>query len=160
MILIAIGVFLFIMGCVCVRHDWIGISVCIFIASVVAILMGFFSTPVGYDYNLIYETRLAEGNASSTITIDKARESANYYIETENELCEYDEKAYVPAIRMENVTFIESDSIDVSVLQFYEITGKKSWWSFAFGFIKYEYVFRVPKGTVTLISTGNPIELE
>ena len=160
MIFIAIGVIMIVIGCILFHNDWIGTAICIFVASLCVILAGFFSTPVGYDYNLLYEVRLAEGQTASTVTIDKARESTNYYEKIESELCEYDEKAYAPTISMDDVIFIESESIEVPVLQFYELTGKKSIWSFAYGFTGNKYVFKVPQGTVTLISTVDSIELE
>ncbi len=83
--------------------------------------------------------------------------SYTYYVEVESSYGNSASKAYKSkTITGDNVTIIESDEYTDAKLAVYKLIPQKDFWSFRLlKCPKYEYVFYVPKGTISLdISLG------
>ena len=162
--LIIIGILLIALFIYALKSDWheglgMFISVVSFICAVVAFVGGIFGLGFSYEYNLLHKTQLVEKNLGMIATIDGVREAANYYEEVELDWQEYDGNAYKPSVIIDDIIFIESDLIDVPVLQLYEKTEKKTFWTFAAGNdTRYVHVIKVPIGTVSLFANDMAIE--
>ena len=75
--------------------------------------------------------------------------SYTYYVEVDSNYASNSQKAYKSkTISDSNVTIVEDDSYTEAKLITYVRHGKKSFWTFAAGAKKYEYVFYVPVGTI------------
>ena len=77
-------------------------------------------------------------------------------MEVESTYASNSQKAYKSiTISDSNVTIVEDDYYTDAKLVNYVRHGKKSFWTFAVGAKKYEYVFYVPSGTIAqFVSIG------
>ena len=75
--------------------------------------------------------------------------SYTYYVEEDSPYLSGSQKAYKSkTISNSNVTIIEDNDCVEAKLVTYVKHGKKTFWTFAAGAKKYEYVFYVPVGTI------------
>lgn len=162
--LIIIGILLIVLAIYAWNSKWneglIGFIIVVSVfGAIIAILCGIIGTGASYEYNLLHKTQLVEKNVGMIATIDGVREAANYYEDVELDWQEYDGNAYKPSVIIDDIIFIESDLIDVPVLQLYEKTEKKTFWTFAAGNdTRYVHVIKVPIGTVSLFANDMAIE--
>lgn len=75
--------------------------------------------------------------------------SYTYYVEVDSQYVSGSQKAYKSnTLSGSNITIVEDDSYTDAKLVTYVRHGKMSFWTFAAGAKKYEYVFYVPTGTI------------
>mgnify|MGYP006907993521 FL=1 len=75
--------------------------------------------------------------------------SYTYYVEVDSTYASNSQKAYKSnTISDSDVTIVEDDNYTDAKLVTYVRYGKKSFWTFAVGAKKYEYIFYVPTGTI------------
>lgn len=98
--------------------------------------------------NLRDET-ISEGSKGVFYISIPENNSYTYYVEIDSPYTSDSQKAYKSnTISSNNVTIIEDNSYTNAKLDTYVTYGKKSFWTFAIGVKKYEYVFYVPTGTI------------
>ena len=91
----------------------------------------------------------SEGKGSLFYVSISGTNSYTYYVEVDSPYASDSQKAYESnTISSSNVTIIEDDKYTDAKLVTYVMHGKKSFWTFAGGAEKYEYVFYVPTGTI------------
>lgn len=92
---------------------------------------------------------VSEGTGRLFNVIVSGTNSYTYYVEVGSPYVSNSQKAYKSnTISDSNVTIVEDESYADAKLVTYVRHGKKTFWTFAAGAKKYEYVFYVPKGTI------------
>lgn len=126
------------------------------------VITGFFSgitKPVsGYEEPQIVSTTELVSLRDNAVSVGDTRlfyvsfsgtDSYTYNVEVNSPYVSNSQKAYKSnTISGSNVTIVEDDSCTSAKLVKYVMYGKKSFWTFAAGAKKYEYVFYVPTGTI------------
>ena len=92
---------------------------------------------------------ISEGTGRLFYVSISGTNSYTYYVEVDSEYASNSQKAYKSnTISDSNVTVVEDNSYTDAKLVTYVRYGTKSFWTFAAGAKKYEYVFYVPTGTI------------
>ena len=92
---------------------------------------------------------VSEGAGNLFYVAVSGTNSYTYYVEVDSYYVSDSQKAYKSkTISNSNVTIVEDDSYTDAKLVTYVIKGKKTFWTFAAGIKRYEYVFYVPTGTI------------
>ena len=102
------------------------------------------------------DTTISKGTGKLFYVSISGTNSYTYYVEVESTYASNSQKAYKSiTISDSNVTIVEDDYYTDAKLVTYVRHGKKSFWTFAVGAKKYEYVFYVPSGTIAqFVSIG------
>lgn len=94
------------------------------------------------------DVTVSEGKGIFYVSVSGTN-SYTYYEEINSIYASDFQKAYKSnTISGSNVTIVEDDSYTKAKLVTYVRYGKKTFWTFAVGAEKYEYVFYVPTGTI------------
>ena len=132
------------------------------ILTVVCVIGGFvagISEPVsGYGKPHVFSTTelvslksdtISEGTGGLIYVSISGTNSYTYYVEVDSTYASNSQKAYsCNTISDSNVSIVEDDNCTDAKLVTYVRYGKKSFWTFAVGAKKYDYVFYVPTGTI------------
>lgn len=146
-----------------IRHDIksYDVTLSVFLA-IILVIFGFYigiTEPVsGYDEPQIASTTelislrnetISEGTGRLFYVSVSGTNSYTYYVEVDSEYVSNSQKAYKSnTISDSNVTIVEGNNYTDAKLVTYVRHGTKSFWTFAVGAKKYEYVFYVPPGTI------------
>ncbi len=132
------------------------------ILAVVCVIGGFVAgilEPVsGYGKPQVFSTTelvslksdtISEGTGGLIYVSISGTNSYTYYVEVDSTYASNSQKAYsCNTISDSNVSIVEDDNCTDAKLVTYVRYGKKSFWTFAVGAKKYDYVFYVPTGTI------------
>lgn len=113
-------------------------------------ISGFHETELTSTIKLVSLSDQTISSGSGLIYVSISGENSyTFYVEVKNQYGSDTSKAYKSkTISGSNITIIEEENYTDATLRVYKTKAKRSFWTFALGSTKTEYVFFVPKGTI------------